>query len=187
MQDNKRLVNPAPIEIYRVFPIHVKSHTYIDEEDLQRVSEIKWRRNEKNGYVIKGVYKSITNGKQKAVKMHLHRFVLGLVDKKANKICTCGYEVDHKNRNPLDNRKSNLRICTHAQNQRNKTKMKRKGQSKYRGVYLAKNKKWIASIRVDGKIIALGRFDTEDQAANAYNIAAIKHWGEYANLNIIHD
>ncbi len=97
-----------------------------------------------------------------------------------------GEIVDHINGNPLDNRRCNLRLCTQSQNLMNMRKTR--GKSQYKGVYLAGSKQpgiWKAGIKVAGKIIYLGRFTCEHEAGAAYNRAAQKHYGEFANLNDI--
>jgi len=91
--------------------------------------------------------------------------------------------IDHINRNKLDNRRENLREVTPSQNQQNKSiqsnnKTGYKGVSKVKGLYLAR-------IRVDGKQFRLGTFVTAEQAALAYNNAAILHHKDFAVLNII--
>lgn len=96
--------------------------------------------------------------------------------------------VDHINGNTLDNRKVNLRICSIKENTRNRQKRKDKTSSKYKGVSLIKsNKKWYASIKQDGKSYNLGTYQTEIQAAKAYDKKAIELFGEYANINFRKD
>lgn len=91
-----------------------------------------------------------------------------------------GDQVDHINLNTLDNRKSNLRICTHAENQHNR-KMYKTNKSGYKGVYWYKpTKKWKAQISIDGKRISLGYFKDIIDAHEAYKEAAIRLYGEYA-------
>jgi hypothetical protein len=95
-----------------------------------------------------------------------------------------GLLVDHKNGDGLDNRRSNLRLATHSQNQCNKLKIKTKVTSQYVGVHFDKRRsQWATSIRNNGKTIWLGRFDSEIDAAKAYDQAAKKHHGEFARLN----
>lgn len=90
--------------------------------------------------------------------------------------------IDHINNNPLDNRKSNLRIVTARQNSMNCKS--RKGSSKYIGVsFDKKSKKWKAQIRPNGKQIYLGRFDDEIEAAKVRDIATKKYFGEHGKLN----
>ena len=94
-----------------------------------------------------------------------------------------GMEVDHINGNGLDNRKANLRLCTRAQNQMNS--IKRTGKSSiFKGVSWHKNAwKWRANIKINQKDIHIGYFDTELEAAEAYDIEAIRLFGSFAKTN----
>jgi len=93
-------------------------------------------------------------------------------------------EVDHRNHDTLDNKDNNLRICKHIENCRNIRK--RSGcTSKHKGVsWHKKLEKWIARIMFN-KAVYLGSFKNEIDAAEAYNQAALKYFGEFANLNNI--
>lgn len=97
-------------------------------------------------------------------------------------------EIDHINRNPLDNRIENLRPATASQNKRNR-QSKKNSTSNYVGVSWCKPlSKWQAFIRqagTDNKNLFLGYFIDEIEAAKAYNKAAIIQHKEFANLNII--
>jgi len=94
-----------------------------------------------------------------------------------------GYVVDHINGDGLDNRRANLRLATHAQNGRNRRKIK-KGISKYKGVSWEESTgKWRALIHVDRKKISLGCYKDEVTAAKVYDKAAKKYHGEFARLN----
>ena len=95
-----------------------------------------------------------------------------------------GLLVDHKNRNPLDNRRANLRLATHSQNMQNRGKFRSNATSQFIGVCLVKKTgKWKAQIKHQKKYIFLGEFDSEIDAAKAYDAAAIKYHGEFARLN----
>jgi len=90
--------------------------------------------------------------------------------------------VDHKNRNPLDNRRSNLRNCTRTENNQHSISS---GKAKFKGVryYRYGQKNWMARIVHEKKELILGYFSTPLEAAKAYNVAAKKYFGEFALLN----
>ena len=93
---------------------------------------------------------------------------------------------DHKDRDPFNNMPDNLRQSSYTQNARNRSKMKKACSSRFKGVALKKaTKRWAAYICVNYEIIHLGYFDSEIEAAIAYNNAAIKFFGAFANLNVI--
>ena len=142
---------------------------FVDDEDYEYISKWKWYY--KQGYACRNIP---DNGKQKTVLMHtciIH--------------CPMYKDIDHINRNKLDNRKSNLRIATRSQNCAN---MKKDDNCKsiYKGVtWHSINNKWRARIGVNYKRIHLGLFENEIDAAKAYNDAAKKYFGKYALLNKI--
>ena len=99
-----------------------------------------------------------------------------------------GLECDHINGDSLDNRKANLRSATRQQNCWNNSKRKPGSLSKYKGVsFSRKGRPWKAMLTVSGKWTYLGSFDSEAQAAKAYDKAAKHHFGQYANLNFPHN
>lgn len=109
----------------------------------------------------------------------MHRVVLGLQDPETGENLAPGVEVDHRNGDGLDNRRGNLRRATRGQNGRNRRAW---GRSRFLGVNRSRGR-WLAQIRVDGRNRFLGRFDDEEEAARAYDRAALEHAGEYARLN----
>ena len=93
-----------------------------------------------------------------------------------------GMDTDHINRNPLDNRRCNLRISTRTQNNAN-SKLRVNNTSGRKGVSWDKYRCiWSASIRIHGKTIHLGRFNELEQAANAYSEKARVLFGVYARI-----
>lgn len=114
--------------------------------------------------------------------VYLHRLIMERVlgrklDKKE--------KIDHINGDGTDNRRDNLRVCTHQENMGNQGK-RNGGSSKYKGVtFWKRDNNWQARIYFCGKTIHLGYFSDEKEAADAYNKAAKSFFGEYAKLNNI--
>ena len=134
----------------------------IDPDDVGLVSYCSWYMDDQ------GFARNSHN-------QRMHRVILGLLPGKP--------DVDHHNHDRLDNRRSNLRVATRSQN--NANQRKRTGTvSRFKGVWwIADRKKWGAQICVNGKHHRIGRFATEEEAAQAYNRAALAAWGEFALLN----
>jgi hypothetical protein len=148
----------------------------IDDEDFEKYSKIRWQARNNHGSNVFYIASYVNiDGTKKRKNVELGRYLLNAED---------GQIVDHINRDTLDNRKENLRICTIAQNSRNSKKRKDNFTSNYKGVYWkSQHRKYCAQINFNRKKIHLGYFETEDQAAIAYNIAAVKYFGEFARPN----
>ncbi len=93
-----------------------------------------------------------------------------------------GMQVDHINGNGLDNRSANLRVVTQSINQQNRPKYTKNAASRFIGVCQSRGR-WIARIRHDNRRQYIGSFDTEIEAAKAYNKAALAIYGPQARLN----
>ncbi len=132
----------------------------IDEVWYEELSEARWRLT--NGYATD------RNGRL------MHRVIMRAQE---------GQVIDHINRNPLDNRKANLRFVTHQQNTWNRKKQK--STSKYTGVFPSgySNRPWYASILIGDKSEWLGSYRTEEEAAYVYDTVAKACRGKYAYLN----
>lgn len=142
----------------------------VDDEDFEYLNQWKWRAipNNKTFYSQRDVQ---VNNHRFSIKMH--RLIMNTPD---------SMEVDHIDHNGLNNQKSNLRNCTRNENMRNKITW---GKSKYKGVCHLRNNKFLAHIRLSGKLNHLGTFLNEEDAARAYDRAALKYYGEFAHINIL--
>jgi hypothetical protein len=140
----------------------------IDDEDFNLINQYNWYLHNRTKYV-RGRLKG---SKQTDKFVSMHRAIMKVLNNKS-------VEIDHKNHNKLDNRKENLRICNRSENTSNRTAY---GVSKYLGVCKFKDQ-WKAGIGHNGKNEHIGIFKKEEDAAKAYDKAAKKYHGEFANLN----
>ena len=155
----------------KAIPLNKDAVTIVDEADYEWLSKWKWRIVEK-GYAQRSVAKH--EGLTLSA-LFMHRVILNTPK---------GLFSDHINGNKLDNRRSNLRICTHHQNNLNRPNV----TGKYKGVYWCKRQqRWMAQIMKNQANIYVGSFHTPEEAALAYNEAAKEYHGEFARLNCILD
>ena len=142
----------------------------IDEEDYERVKQYRWSISiHKDG--SKRVSAMPKDRKQLGHMSLLYHFIL-------NEDNDC--LIDHINRNPLDNRKSNLRKCTHVQNGQNSS-LRVDNKSGVKGVWYDKvNNKWASEIKVNYRKIFLGRFIEKEDAIIARLKAEKEYFGEFS-------
>lgn len=161
----------------RTIPLTKGYVAIVDDADYEGLSGYKWHAHftYNNVYATRSVHARLGLRKYQCKRFLMHREILGLV-------VGDGIQVDHKNRNGLDNRRENLRACTPKQNHGNQ--MSRSGVSAYKGVSFDKRRqKWRAQIFFDGRQKFLGYHRNEVEAALAYDYAAREHWGLFARTN----
>lgn len=128
----------------------------IDKADIEKIKPFKWtiKKDKRNFYI-----RAYTREGSQRKHIQLHRLIMGFPYNK---------QIDHINRNSLDNRKCNLRVVTNAENCRNR-KMPLNNKSGHIGVFFEKEKalKWSAYITFNGKRKRLGNYNTKDEAITA--------------------
>lgn len=144
----------------------------VSDSCYECINQHKWTAHpgyKGNWYAVR----SIWDGKRYH-QILMHREIMNAPD---------GLQVDHINGDGLDNRRENLRLATRSENEHNRRKLS-KTLSQYKGVTRYKsNGKWLAQIIFEMQHINIGIFDTELEAAKAYNEAAKQYHGEFARLN----
>ena len=154
----------------------------IDVGDADLVRRIRWRlqRSASNGLSYARASQPGAEGRSRT--LYLHRLLLDAPP---------GFVVDHINHNGLDNRRSNLRLCSIRENHRNQRQSKSQRVGGYKGTFWDNTKRrWIAAInagavKADGRSrrIQIGSFRVAEDAARAYDRAALQYFGEFAALN----
>lgn len=145
----------------------------VDGKDFERLSRHKWyaHKHRKTYYAGRDIVKH-----KSRQQILMHREILGLTRGD-------GKITDHVNRCGLDNREANIRVCTNSQNSYNRISNVN-NKSGYKGVHQIKTGgKWRALIGYNGIQLHLGYFDIKEDAARAYDKAALAMYGEFANLN----
>lgn len=152
-------------------PLNNYKYALIDEVDIPFINRYQWHAAPRHGAWY--VQTTIRDHQGRARTLYLARLIMSARN---------GQEVDHKDHNPLNNARENLRLCTPTQNQHN-TRARKNSRSQFKGVYPVRGGKWAAQIHRKSQKIYLGAFATEEDAAKAYDEAAKMHYGEFACLN----
>lgn len=157
------------------FPLQNGQHALIDAADLALVKGFKWRarrgKHDSTWYAIRTLPRA---ERHICSTETMHRRILG---------AKRGEVVDHQDGNGLNNTRTNLRLCTVRDNNRN-VKKHQGGTSAYKGVsWHPKGQKWTAVVRYHGKNVYLGLFKNEVSAAFAYDRKARELFGEFARPN----
>jgi len=154
---------------YKLIPLTQGQFVIVDDFNYDLLSLYKWYavKSGKNYYARRTI-----NLKNKTFYIYMHQILI-----KAK----VGEEIDHINRNSLDNRICNLRSCSHSKNNQNSRK-RVNASSTYKGVHKA-DKKWRVIITFMGKRVHLGRYENEIEAAKVYDVVARELFGEFACTN----
>jgi len=154
----------------KTIPLTQGKVALVDDVDFERANKLCWHAHYNHQSKI-WYAQSIHKNKV----LHLHRFILNAPE---------NLLVDHRNGDGLDDQRCNLRTCTKSQNCCNSKS--RKGTSKYKGVSFHKRAgKWQVDICKNYKGYYVGLFNTESEAAQAYNQVAVKFHGSFARLNTL--
>lgn len=161
----------------RLIPLTQGQFAMVDDDRFEELIKVKWQalwaERSKTFYAVHNSWNMV---KQKHELFIMHRVILNAPE---------GIEVDHRDKNGLNNLISNIRLATTSQNQCNRGKASN-NKSGFKGVsWEKKARKWRAEIAINGKNFSLGNFNRKSHAILAYNEAALRLHGEFAYQNVI--
>lgn len=156
---------------YREIPLTQGKAAIVDVEDFEFLNQWKWYAVvfKNSSYAVR---RASIDGAQK--RLWMHRVLLSAPK---------GEDVDHRNSNGLDNRRSNLRIATRQENVMNSRPTTTRQGKRFKGIRLAASGRWLAAISVGSTRISGGTFLTQEDAARAYDQLARQYHGDFAWLN----
>jgi len=158
-------------------PLTRNSKATVDDADFDWLSQFKWYALPSRTTVYAARNSSKEGDKKHTIYMHRE------VWERHHGLIPDGMEIDHTSGNQLDNREKNLRLCTSSQNHRNRRNLTNHS-SEYKGVFWDKvNGRWRATIQGGESTLSIGRFDSEIEAARAYDTKARELFGEFAATN----
>lgn len=146
---------------------------HVDDEDFEKLNCMSWYAGKCGNKIYA---KSDTRFELTRIRRYMHRFILNIIDSKI--------KVDHIDGDTLNNQKNNLRTCSQQENIRHRSGTRKGNTSGYRGVFWNKKsvnmkKPWIATITVNHKSKYLGSFSNAEEAAKAFDDAAIEIYGSF--------
>lgn len=145
----------------------------VDDADFEVLSRFHWSV-KSNGYTLYAYRVTRPNEGRDGISVFMHREIMHADDRQL---------IDHIDRNGLNNTRANLRCCSPSENSMNR-KTRKDNILHLKGVkFNRRSRKWSASIKVNGKVFSLGYFNNPDDAARAYDKAALNMHGEFACLN----
>ena len=158
----------------KTIPLSQGKIALVDDGDYEGLMKHKWSATN-HGHTFYAIRHERVDGKQVSILMH--RQILG---------CNRGQQVDHRDRDGLNNTRANIRPCSASQNHMNT--MWGRGKSGYRGVIWDKRGGvWVVRVKLNGRQKNIGYFDDAASAARAFDVAAVEHYGEFAILNFPED
>lgn len=164
---------PVVDPVERSIPITQGKHAIVDAGDFEKLMGYTWcAHKKKNGFW------AVTRFSGSSTPVGMHRILMD---------CPSGFEVDHIDGDGLNNRRRNLRVCSHAENMKN-IRLSKTNTSGFKGVSLYRGRrKWAAKISHKDVTKPLGEFEVKEHAAMAYDYAAMAICGEFALTNAMLD
>lgn len=168
-------INESFYKVHKAIPLTKGMMAFIDDEDYELVVKYKWHFAKILGHGIGYAVRAYYYAPKKKVTVTMHQDLMNY---------SYNEECDHIDGNGLNNHRSNLRVCTHAENLRNQA-INKNNKFGVAGVCLHScGRFYLTRIMVDKKVIHLGTFRTLEEAKNARYAAEIKYFGEFRRKQV---